>query len=352
MLLTLLCAICLIGKSQSCLLVYDNMEVYTWPAGWNVAANTGYFSDASVSPSFSGVLYGNGTGSSVVESANYVLTNVTGLNIAYAHKLSFRLASYRFSNPAATTVGVDGPDFIDVRYTTNNGTTFTTEMRIAGNANAYWNYNTANASKIANGFMTTYAPTAGGNRTSTGDGYSIIELTIPAGKTQLGFSLNCRVNANGEEWWLDNIELIQLGPCAVLPIELLNFDGYNENDYNVLNWLTATETNNKCFILYKSVDGMSWIKLAAIQGAGTVNTPTNYSYKDYSYDKSINYYKLTQTDYSGLVAELNTIYIDNTNSTSSQPFRIVNILGQDVDYNAPGLKIYYYLNGVSRLVIH
>ena len=101
-----------------------------------------------------------------------------------------------------------------------SGTTAFTEMRIAGNANAYWDYNTATAAKIASGAMTTYAPIAGGNRTAIGDGYSVIELTIPAGATQLAFNLNCRMNSAGEEWWIDNAELIQLGPCVVLPIEL------------------------------------------------------------------------------------------------------------------------------------
>lgn len=350
-LLSLLLLASLITKSQSCLLVYDYMETYTWFGNWNTIFNTGFYNNASVSTTLSGVLYGSGIGTSAIESANYVLPNVTGLNTAYAHKLTFRLASYRFSSPLAATAGVDGPDYIDVRYSTNNST-YVTEMRIAGNANAYWDYNTATAAKTANGTMTTYAPIAGGNRTATADGYSVIELTIPAGATQLAFSLNARVNSAGEEWWLDNIELIQLGPCAVLPIELISFEGVNTDECNVLTWVTATELNNKYFTLYRSVDGYSWVKINTTQGAGTVSTPSLYSYKDYSFDKAINYYKLTQTNFDGSSEVFNIIYIDNTNSQIHLPIKVTNMLGQDVMYNAPGLKIYYYSNGSSRLVIH
>lgn len=351
--LIIFCLISLFTKSQTCTLVYDNMETYTWFGNWNTIINTGFYSDASVSTTLSGVLYGSGNGSSAIESANYILPNVSGLNTAYAHRLTFRLASYRFSNPTAATTGVDGPDYVDVRYSTNNGTTYTTEMRIAGNANAYWNYNALGiASKTASGIMTTYAPIAGGNRTATGDGYSVISLTIPAGATQLAFTFNARVNSAGEEWWIDNIELIQLGPCAALPIELISFEVVNNNGCNVLTWITATEINNKEFKLYRSTDGLHWSKINTTQGAGTINTPSMYSYKDYSFDKAINYYKLIQTNFDGSLKEFNTIYIDNSNSQISLPFKVINLLGQDVNADAPGLKIYYYTDGSSRLVMH
>jgi hypothetical protein len=339
-------------KSQSCLLVYDYMETYTWLGNWNTAANTGFYSNYSVSSNGSAAMFGTGNGSSAIEAATYVLPNVTGLNTAYAHKLTFRLGSYVVSNSAAATRGVDGADYVDVRYSTNNGVTAVTEMRIAGNANAFWNYNTATAAKTANGTLTTYAPTAGGDRTATGDGYSVIELTIPAGATQVAFNLNCRVNSAGEEWWIDNAELMQLGPCAVLPIELMLFEGINNGEVNVLTWITATELNNDHFTLYRSLDGYSWVRLASINGAGTVSTPTYYSHKDYTYDKGINYYKLVQINLNGSSEEFNIIYIDNTRSIIPQPIKAINMLGQEVDLNAPGLKVYYYKDGSSRLVIH
>ena len=329
------------------------MEVYTWFGNWNTIVNTGFYTNAFVSSTSSAVLYGSGNGTSLIESANYVLPNVVGLNTSYAHRLSFRLASYRFSNPTAATAGVDGADYIDVRYSTNNGVTYTTEMRIAGNANAYWNYNTAaTASKTANGVLTTYAPTAGGNRTTTSDGYSIIELTIPAGATQLAFSLNCRVNSAGEEWWLDNIELTQLGPCTVLPIELLSFDVTKNNDHNTLTWVTATEINNDYFTLERSVDGFNWVEIATINGSGTVSTPTHYEYKDYEFSRdTVNYYRLKQTDFNGVFEYFNIVYVSNVNTKKKATLiKTTNVMGQDVNQDYQGLVIEYYSDGTTQKI--
>lgn len=341
------------GKSQTCTLAYDYMEVYTWFGNWNTIFNTGFYNNASISPTLSGVLYGGGNGASAIESANYVLPNVTGLNTTYAHKLTFRLASYRFSNPTAATAGIDGADYVDVRYSTNGGTTYTTEMRIAGNANAYWDYNiAATASKTANGVITTYAPTAGGNRTTTGDGYSIIELTIPAGVTQLAFTLNSRVNSAGEEWWIDNVELIQLGPCVVLPIEIVSFEVSKNEDYNTLTWVTATETNNDYFTLERSIDGFNWAEIAAVDGSGTVSTPSFYEYKDYEFTKdAVNYYRLKQTDFNGLFEYFQIIYVSNVGiKKGGILLKTINLMGQEVNQDYEGLVLEHYSDGTIRKV--
>lgn len=341
-----------VTKSQTCTLLYDNMETYTWFGNWNTIFNTGFYNNASISTTLSGVLYGGGNGSSAIESANYVLPNVTGLNTAYAHKLTFRLASYRFSNPTAATAGVDGADYIDVRYSTNN-LTYTTEMRIAGNANAYWDYNTAaTASKTVTGVITTYAPTAGGNRTTTGDGYSTIELTIPAGATQLAFSLNCRVNSAGEEWWIDNIELIQLGPCVALPIEIVSFEARKNEGYNTLTWVTATETNNDYFTLERSIDGFNWVEIATVDGAGTVSTPSFYEYKDYEFtEDTVNYYRLKQTDFNGLFEYFQIVYVSNFGiQKKGTLLKTINLMGQEVNQDYEGLVLEHYSDGTIRKV--
>lgn len=342
------------GFSQTCTttVAYDYMEVYTWFGNWSTPSNTGFYTNAFVSSTSSGVLIGNGNGSSMVESANYVLPNITGLNPTFTYVLRFRLASYRFSSPAAATAGVDGADYVDVRYSTNNGTTYTTEMRIAGNANAYWDYNTlATASKTASGANTTFAPTAGGNRTATGDGYSIIELTIPPGPTQLAFQLGCRANAAGEEWWIDNIELLELSPCSPLPIELVEFNGVNNIDHNIITWVTVTEINNDYYTLERSTDGVNWSEINVTDGAGNSLTPILYSYKDYNYIENVtNYYRLKQTDFDGVFKYFNIIYITNGTSKKPKLLGIYNYMGQEVNSSSTGFLIEFYDDGSTKKI--
>jgi hypothetical protein len=342
-------------QSQTCptTIFYDHMETYTWFGNWSTPANTGFYTNASVSPSASGALIGAGNGSSGIESAIYVLPNITGLNIAYTYKVKFRLGSYRISNPTAATAGVDGADYIDLRYSTNNGTTYITEMRIAGNANAYWDYNLLGvATKTANGLITTYAPTAGGNRTATGDGYSVIELTLPLGITQLSVQLACRVNSAGEEWWLDDIDLIELAPCSPLPIELISFTGEKKENYNFLTWVSATEINNDYYTLERSNDGVNWVFIVQIKGAGTTTYQNTYFYDDNDNLTGINYYRLSQTDYNGLKEYFNIISIENNTLTKPKTLiKIINMLGQEINENATGLIIYMYSDGTIKKTI-
>lgn len=208
-----------LSYSQTCntTLVYDNVEAYTWVGLWNSLFNAGYYNNVSVSSNASSALIGVGLGSSAVEQSTYVLPNIA-VNSNFQHIFRFRLGSYRITS-TGTASGTDLADYVEVRLSTNNGTTYTPEMRITGFGNAYWDYNTnATASKTANGTLQTFSPVGGGNRTNTGDGYSIIELRIPAGVSNIAINLLCRANAAGEEWWLDNMELIQVVPIPNNPI--------------------------------------------------------------------------------------------------------------------------------------
>jgi len=353
--LTILCCLLfLYTKPQNCLVVYDDIEAYDWTgAGWAVGyPTTGFYSNASVTPTLSAVLYGTGTGTSVIEQGFYILPSAAPISAAYSHRLSFRLGSYRFTAPTSLAAGVDGADYLEVQVSTNGGP-YVSELRITGNANAYWTYaSTAVANKTISGALTTIAPAGGGDRTTTGDGYSYINVTIPAGPTQVAFRIYARVNAAGEEWWIDDIELNQLAPCVVLPIILTSFKVTNKNYYNIVNWKTTSELNNQHFTLYRSIDGIIWNEIVVLEGAGTTSTSQEYTYKDKDYPETINYYKLTQTDYNGVVTEFDIIYINNTNTKNLKIVKIVNIFGQEVQFGSPGYKFYIYEDGTSRMVIN
>lgn len=251
---------CFIAKTQNCIdtIAFDNMETFDWFGNWWTPAPTaGFFTNASVSPNTSAVIYGSGTGTSGIERDWYVMPNISGLNPFSTHKFSFRLASYVFSSPGATTRGVDAADFVEVQLSTNGGVTYFAEMRIRGFSNATWDYNTLGvASKTVNGVTTVYTPIAGGNRTTTGDGFSIIELTIPPGTTQIAVDIYCQVNSAGEEWWIDNVLLEEIYDCTFLPIELIYFGvEYDKNNRDAIVTWKANVTNlDEYFIIEKSID--------------------------------------------------------------------------------------------------
>jgi hypothetical protein len=325
------------------LIAYDNIENWTWPGNWFIpAATTGYYTNAFVSSNASAVIYGTGNASSGLEQDWYELPNIAVAS-THSHTFQFRLGSYRITS-AAGSAGVDVTDYISVQLSTDGGVTYVNEMRITGFSNAYWNYNGALAAKTANGVLTTYSPTAGGNRTSTGDGYSVIELTIPAGVSNIAIDLYCRVNSAGEEWWIDNISLTK---NTGLPIELTEFTGTKYSEYNVLKWQTASEHNNSHFILERTTTGNFTEKdvINITAGAGNSTQLLDYSFVDTDAPAAINYYRLSQVDYDGAFKQYGPIAIDNR--PNKFIVKTINLLGQLVTEEYRGIVIVIYDDGTS-----
>lgn len=315
LLIVLLITQSIISHTQTCttLVAYDRLETYNWLGDWWLfQSNSGFYTNASTSPSVSVAIYGIGNGSSGIEQNWYVLPNISGLNPTSTYEFKFRLGSYRFTS-TATTRGVDVDDFVDVQLSTDGGFTYVSEIRITGRSNAFWDYNTNGViNKTSNGTLTTYSPAAGGNRTTTGDGYSVITLTIPSGITQIAFDILARVNSAGEEWWMDDFELYEIFDCNPLPITLIEFNGNNQFYYNKLYWSTASEQYNDYFTLERSINGQDWEVVSKINGSGNSNTLRSYEYKDYTYIKNyVNYYRLSQTDFDGTKEYFNIISIQD-----------------------------------------
>lgn len=86
------------------------------------------------------------------------------------------------------------------------------------------------------------------------------------------------------------------GTPSVLPVKLLNFTAKATNNGALLNWATATETNNAKFVVEKSADGkaFSTIHVAPAKGAGS------YAYTDVNFNKAA-YYRLSQVDVDGKI---------------------------------------------------
>jgi hypothetical protein len=98
---------------------------------------------------------------------------------------------------------------------------------------------------------------------------------------------------------------------APLPIELLSFTGKNMGNANLLEWTTATETNNDYFTLEHSKNGISFEEITRVDGAGSSTSEKSYSAKDnYPYG-GVTYYRLKQTDFDGNFTHSAVIALEN-----------------------------------------
>jgi len=67
---------------------------------------------------------------------------------------------------------------------------------------------------------------------------------------------------------------------VVVPVEFLSFNAKMKDKVVLLNWQTATETNNDYFVIQRSFDGVNWISIDSVNGVGTTNTISNYLHTD------------------------------------------------------------------------
>ena len=335
---------------------YDNMETssptYLTAGWWTPAATAGWFTNASVSPTLSAVIYGLGNGSSALEQDWYSMPIVSGLDANKTYKLRFRVASYTFSSPTGVTRGLDVADYLSVQVSSNGGA-YVTEMRITGNTNATFPFtNTGTVSHNANGSFTNSAAPTGdvymanaGASTATASTYTI---TFPQGLTSIAVDFYCRINSAGEEWWLDNIELLVMD---ALPVEMISFEGIPTNKGNLLTWKTASEHNSDYYWIERSTTGEFTEKSIIGQklAAGNSNTVMTYTFIDNDFDPTINYYQITQVDIDGQFKTYGPIGIDN--SSKKTVVKTINMMGQECVPNEV-LEMYFevYDDGTMKKV--
>ena len=173
-----------------------------------------------------------------------------------------------------------------------------------------------------------------------------------AGATDLGGDIYQFANltgiTNNLRFTLGTINSIQ----TPLPIELMHFQAKAiDNEFVELKWLTASETNNDYFTVQRSKDGINWIDLFEVDGAGNSSTLIDYLELDRDPIIGQSYYRLKQTDYDGafeysnsqsVFIEINSqeilVYPNPTNDQITiigseqelSEIRLFNTLGQEI----------------------
>jgi trimeric autotransporter adhesin len=98
---------------------------------------------------------------------------------------------------------------------------------------------------------------------------------------------------------------------AVLPVELLSFEGKNTEGGNLLIWTTAEEKNTLNFDIERSKDGRVFEKIGVVKAKGSNAT---YDYLDTKFLSGSNYYRLKINDLDGKFDFSKVINLENTTS--------------------------------------
>jgi hypothetical protein len=114
-----------------------------------------------------------------------------------------------------------------------------------------------------------------------------------------------------------------LGCFPALPVEMMRFTAVNKNETVVLDWSTASEKNNNKFVIERSSDGINWVSIGEVMGAGNTNSATDYTFTDVDPLNGTSYYRLRQIDADGQSSLSKILSVFTSNpliSVSPNPF--------------------------------
>lgn len=107
-----------------------------------------------------------------------------------------------------------------------------------------------------------------------------------------------------------------------LPIELLDFTAYLDNDAVLVDWTTATEINNDYFTVERSTDGKEFSTVGTVKGAGNSSVTLDYEFIDINLPASVSrlqssilFYRLKQTDFDGTSSYSDVAAVELRNKT-------------------------------------
>lgn len=244
-------------------------------------------SSAATDRPASSVVYTSATTafSTVNTTSTLNFVNVGGLATYTSKYIEFRLASWSLGS---TTNGAETSDAVNLDVSFDGGATYSNEIQVTGNLNAYWHYSTgtglATAVYDGNNAPTTFAPGAtAGNKTT--DGYSTVHLDLPNSCTQVQIRIRATNNATAERWTVDDVKLIGTlsSPCAPGAAPTTNASAISSTNFCTSAQLNFTAGNgaNRIGVISLTnfsntpVNGTSYSANAAY-GSGTTIGAGNY----------------------------------------------------------------------------
>jgi hypothetical protein len=89
------------------------------------------------------------------------------------------------------------------------------------------------------------------------------------------------------------------GTIGPLPVQLTSFTAKRAERSVNLNWTTASELNNREFVVERSFNGKTFEGIGSVAGNGTATRANTYTFSDTKALAGVSYYRLKQIDLDG-----------------------------------------------------
>jgi hypothetical protein len=138
-----------------------------------------------------------------------------------------------------------------------------------------------------------------------------VVLTLRSEDFPLGsYSMDLIVNSNDP---LNPTVTVPITMELVIPVELSSLSAAADRNNVVLNWTTATETNNSGFVVERKLSTAGeWTQAGFVSGKGTTTDVSSYSFTDKSLNVGSYSYRLKQIDLDGTFEYSSVIEVDVT----------------------------------------
>jgi hypothetical protein len=224
-------------------------------------------------------------------SSSYLVTTGTGVVskvIAAAESFTFPVGTSTSYNPVGCTSAAGGTYTAavadgEIPATTNDAASCLKTWAITGTSSAdvtfTWNTADMGGSCIPTSCTAWYY-----------DGAKWVEA---GGSTTAGTPNTTTVNVSTSASWT-------VGNSGQLPVEMSTFTATSTAKGTVLRWRTETEVNNMGFEVERRVEATSdWMKIGFVAGAGTSNSPKEYTFADQNLTPGVYVYRINQIDNDG-----------------------------------------------------
>lgn len=215
------------------------------------------------------------------------------------------VSTVAFSNDKLNGMAATSQTSTTIARTTNGGVNWfsqTIPCTITGHCNIKW----------VPGTTAVYLVVSNSSQTqcfkSTNNGNNWTQYTFPTGSTDIThvdllYNYLLESEDNAYLFATTKSGTIYALTESPMPVKLFAFSSFISGRNNTLKWTTSEELNNFGFevhrTLYYKNNVFLWQTLGFVQGNGTKNTPSNYSYCDKNLNTGEYLYRLKQIDFNG-----------------------------------------------------
>ena len=142
---------------------------------------------------------------------------------------------------------------------------------------------------------------------------------VPTGNMVVATWSDTRAGAGNEDVYAQSIF-----PSGVLPVDFTDFKLSYQDGKVLLNWSTASETNNSHYLVERSENGKDFLAIGSVKGAGTSTARNYYSFTDANTGLVTGtlYYRIKQVDNDGGFdySEVKSILVTSLNNAAAITF--------------------------------